>query len=203
MEGVGCVRRSRTCYADCYYGSGWLDGYDERTLIMPKKKKKNPTITVETHVNGYGLKFDGMKVPGGYMYFTPEELLKGFMIHIGLRMTNELSKEAMQNFITAVCQWNDNAKCLKEIERLNQSLKEAECRRVSLAVRLIAERKHRIGMVNEVNLLVDNLKKYPDKDIRERVENLLKNHRNLVPLSLSKLGINKSDIEEKENDLIE
>ena len=43
-------------------------------------------ITVQTLPNGYSLNFDGDR-QNGYMYFNENDLLKGFMIHIGLNMT--------------------------------------------------------------------------------------------------------------------
>jgi hypothetical protein len=39
-------------------------------------------ITVQTLPNGYALNFDGDR-RNGYMYFNVDDLLKGFMIHIG------------------------------------------------------------------------------------------------------------------------
>ena len=59
-------------------------------------------IRVETLPNGYCLKFDGMKNPTGYMYFTPEALLEGFMLHIGLGITEQLNTETMQDFLVTL-----------------------------------------------------------------------------------------------------
>ena len=70
-------------------------------------KKKIKKITVQTLENGYALLFDGMKSQVGYMYFSPEQLLKGFMCHIGLQMTDELSMENIDDFLAAVIQWKN------------------------------------------------------------------------------------------------
>ena len=43
-----------------------------------KKKTKLPNVSVTTLPNGYALTFDGMRQPKGYLYFTLEDLLKGY-----------------------------------------------------------------------------------------------------------------------------
>ena len=62
-----------------------------RPLFLRTMKKKDiKHIYVSTLQNGYSLSFDGMSEKGGYMYFSIEDLLKGFMMHIGLNMTDQL-----------------------------------------------------------------------------------------------------------------
>ena len=80
-------------------------------------------IDVDTLPNGYSLKFDGMKQQGGYMYFTPEQLLEGFMAHIGLEMTDQLNMETIRDFLVTAIKWKDNKACVKEIERLKNALR--------------------------------------------------------------------------------
>ena len=70
-----------------------------RRESMSKKKLMN--IEVRMLPNGYSLKFDGMRQSEGYMYFSKEKLLEGFMLHIGLEITEELSVENMQDFLVA------------------------------------------------------------------------------------------------------
>ena len=65
---------------------------------MPRKKKL-PQITVSTVANGYVLTFD--KGKHDFMYFSPEKLLEGFMVHIGLKMTDQLTEENIRNFVDA------------------------------------------------------------------------------------------------------
>lgn len=83
-----------------------------------------PKIEVRTLNNGYQLRFDGMKGIG-YMYYSPEKLLEGFMLHIGLKMTEQLNVENMQDFIETAINWRDNEKCVKEIASLTSQLKAA------------------------------------------------------------------------------
>ena len=87
---------------------------------MPRQKKKLPKITVTTVTNGYVLTFD--KAKHEFMYFSPEKLLEGFMVHIGLRMTDQLTEENIKSFVDAAINWKENAKCLKEIEKLKMQL---------------------------------------------------------------------------------
>ena len=159
-------------------------------------------IKVETLPNGYSLEFDGMSKKGGYMYFSPEKLLKGFMLHIGLEMTDQLNTETMDDFIVAACNWNDNKKCLKEIERLKHSLRIMTGKRAAIAKQLVAERNRHIVITDDVNSLISEMKDYPDKYLRERVKKIMNNKIKLIPLSLEKLGVKYSDFldEDSENE---
>jgi hypothetical protein len=47
---------------------------------MGRKKKKLPHIEVRTLANGYSLSIEGHKQE--YMYFSPEKLMEGVMVHI-------------------------------------------------------------------------------------------------------------------------
>ncbi|MBR2881235.1 MAG: hypothetical protein IKB96_02590, partial [Prevotella sp.] len=114
---------------------------------MARPKKHLKKITVLTLQNGYSLTYEGMKPTNGHMYFTPEQLLEGFMLHIGLEMTEQLDIDTMQDFIVAACNWKDNAKCIQEIEKLNTQVNGLRLRRNGLATNLIAERNRLLTMV--------------------------------------------------------
>ena len=62
-----------------------------------KEKTTLPMIKVTPLPNGYSLEFDGMKQKTGYMYFSPDKLLEGFMLHIGIGITDDLDTETMQD----------------------------------------------------------------------------------------------------------
>ena len=162
--------------------------------------KKVKLIDVETLPNGYSLKFDGMTKKGGYMYFTPEKLLEGFMLHIGLNMTDQLNTETMQDFIVAACNWKDNKDCVKEIERLKNALRLMTGRRASLARQMIQERNRYNGIIDDVGSMIAELKDYPDKDIKKRLEKVLKGKKRMPQLSLQGLGVNDEDFIEEETD---
>ena len=162
--------------------------------------KKVKLIDVETLPNGYSLKFDGMKQQGGYMYFTPEQLLEGFMAHIGLEMTDQLNMETIQDFLVTAMNWKDNKECVKEIERLKNALRLMTGRRASLARQMIQERNRYNGIIDDVGSMIAELKDYPDKDIKKRLEKVLKGKKRMPQLSLQGLGVNDDDFIEEETD---
>ena len=131
-------------------------------MAYRSKKKNLKKITVLTVPNGYTLTYDGMKPAGGHMYFTPEQLLEGFMLHIGLEMTEQLDIDTMQDFIVAACNWKDNAKCIQEIEKLNTQVNGLRLRRNGLATKLIAERNRLLTMVEAIRKME---KKFKGTDI--------------------------------------
>ena len=160
--------------------------------------KRVKLIDVETLPNGYSLKFDGMTKKGGYMYFTPEKLLEGFMLHIGLNMTDQLNTETMQDFIVAACNWKDNKDCVKEIERLTHELKMMRGKRDALARRLMSERNHYISLMDSVNSIMADTKANPDKDLRKELTKLMKGMKKLPQLTLQSLCVNPDEAADDE-----
>ena len=159
---------------------------------MPRPKKHLKKITVLTVPNGYTLTYEGMKPTNGHMYFTAEQLLEGFMVHIGLEMTEQLDIDTMQDFIVAACNWKDNAKCVKEIERLNTQLNGLRLRRNGLSTKLIAERNRFITVVEAISKMA---KKYKDmKDLHNQLSGIIKNYTHTQPLTLRALGITSPDV---------
>ena len=126
------------------------------------------------------------------MYFTPEQLLEGFMLHIGLEMTEQLDIDTMQDFIIAACNWKDNAKCIQEIEKLNPQVNGLRLRRNGLATKLIAERNRFITVVEAISKMA---KKYKDmKDLNNQLSGIIKNYTHIQPLTLRALGITSPDV---------
>ena len=158
---------------------------------MQRPKKHLKKITVLTVPNGYTLTYEGMKPTNGHMYFTAEQLLEGFMVHIGLEMTEQLDINTMQDFIVAACNWKDNAKCVKEIERLNTQLNGLRLRRNGLATKLIAERNRLLTMVEAICKLE---KKFKGTDLGDELKAIIKNHVHTKPYTLKALGISSPDV---------
>lgn len=148
-------------------------------------KENWPKISVATYPNGYSLKFDGMKKDGGFFYHSKEKLLEGFMLHIGLEMTDQLDTETMQDFIIAACNWNENKKCLDEIERLKMEVKTLKGRCNSLATRLMNERNRHMALVDEVSSLKSQFKAITN--ITKAIDKILKTRKSLVKLNLNHL----------------
>lgn len=170
---------------------------EEANILKPKdgrKKKPLPTITVEKVPNGYVLKFDGMKKREGFLYFSPEKLLEGFMCHIGLHMTDELDTDMMKDFIVGAINYSTNEKCIKEIERLNSEIKAVTRSRNGMGRRLIEERTRLLKVID----IVEELELYVKKENRTEYNNLRKKLPRVKPLTLEELGIINDDTENEE-----
>lgn len=170
---------------------------EEAKILKPKdgrKKKPLPTITVEKVPNGYVLKFDGMKKREGFLYFSPEKLLEGFMCHIGLKMTDELDTDMMQDFIVGAINYSTNEKCIKEIERLNAEIKAVTRSRNGMGRRVIEERTRLLKVID----IVEELEIYTKKENRTEYNNLRKRLPRVKPLTLEELGITIDDTEDND-----
>lgn len=157
---------------------------------MSKKIKK---ITVQTLPNGYALHFDGER-HNGYMYFNVDDLLKGFMIHIGLNMTEQLSMENIDDFLVAVMNWNETGKCIKEMRRMEEEFNTARHNRNSIARQMVEERSKHLELVNGIKDLMAKLKDYPDKDIVNSLQKLIASRKAMKAITLSGLGVKSDDI---------
>ena len=72
-------------------------------------------VRVATVSNGYtlDLTIDGQKQ--GYMYFNVEELLEGFMYHVGLLEVSPYGKAEIREFLDVASKWQDNGLLVKEL----------------------------------------------------------------------------------------
>ena len=77
------------------------------------RKKKLPKIEVRTTPNGYSMAIEGHKQE--YQYFSPEKLMEGVMVHIGLHMTEQLSPDMIKSFIDSALEWNNLKASHKEL----------------------------------------------------------------------------------------
>lgn len=150
-------------------------------------------ITVQTLPNGYSLNFDGARNKG-YMYFNVDDLLKGFMIHIGLKMTEQLSMENIDDFMVAVMNWNETGKCIKEMRRMEEEFNTARHNRNSIARQMVEERSKHLELVNGIKDLMAKLKDYPDKDIVNSLQKLIASRKAMKAITLSGLGVKSDDI---------
>ena len=102
------------------------------------RKKKLPQIEIRTLANGYSLSIEGHKQE--YMYFTPDKLLEGFMVHVGLKMTEQLSPDAIKSFIDSALEWNNLKASHKELQKAKRETAHVKRLYRSVAQRLIDER---------------------------------------------------------------
>ena len=163
-----------------------------------KKKTKLPNISVVTLPNGYALTFDGMRQPKGYMYFTLEDLLKGFMIHIGCGKTDQLDMSNIDDFLDAVLAFKDKDDCIEEIQRLKSQVDIAERRRNYMAKRLIFSRGQLVELVKEIDRLAFEYKNLPS--VSTELRKAIKKFSATKPITLKELGVSSDDIKDLEAD---
>lgn len=108
---------------------------------MGRPKKKLPRISVSTLPNGYSLVIEGHRHE--YMYFSPEKLLEGIMVHVGLKMTEQLDTDTIKSFIDSALEWNNQKASRKELQKAEREVDKVNRKCRALANRLIKER-HRM-----------------------------------------------------------
>lgn len=150
--------------------------------------KKNAKIRVQTLPNGYSLEFDGMKQPLGHMYFTVKDLLRGFFLHIGLGMTEELETDKMEDLLEAARTWKNNKACIKDLKRLKKELQESEMKCSRLARQLIAERDLRISFYADVEQSIKAFEDYSDPIVKKQFTKIIRSRKRPVPLTYKTLG---------------
>ena len=105
------------------------------------RKKKLPKIEVRTAPNGYSLSIEGHKQE--YFYFSPDKLLEGVMVHIGLHMTEQLDPTMIKNFIDSALEWNNLKASHKELKQAQRETERISKMYRTVARKLIDER-HRV-----------------------------------------------------------
>ena len=105
------------------------------------RRKKLPKIEVRTAPNGYSLAIDGHKQE--YFYFSPDKLLEGVMVHIGLKMTEQLDPTMIKNFIDSALEWNNLRASHKELKKAQRETERISSMYRTVAKKLIDER-HRM-----------------------------------------------------------
>ena len=163
-----------------------------------KKKTKLPNVSVTTLPNGYALTFDGMRQPKGYLYFTLEDLLKGFMIHIGCGKTDQLDMSSIDDFLDAVLAFKGKEDCVEEIQRLQSQVDIAERRRNYMAKRLIFSRGQLVELVKDIDRLAFEYKNL--SSVSTELRKAIKKFSATKPLTLKELGVSSDDIIDSDDD---
>ena len=158
---------------------------------MAKREKHLPNISVRTLANGYSLEFEGMAQQGGYMYFTPDKLLEGFMLHIGMKMTEQLNPQTMNDFITAAMACKDTKAMMKEIEKVRDEIAKMNAKYHALVVRMINERRRLVFLVDDIK----SAHGYTSvSEIKKILGGALKGNATLKLLTLKDFGYKSTDI---------
>ena len=105
------------------------------------RRKKLPRIEVRTTPNGYQLSIEGHKQE--YMYFSPEKLMEGVMVHIGLHMTEQLSPDMIKSFIDSALEWNNLKASHKEIQKAKRET-ESITKMYRHTVKRLIDERHRM-----------------------------------------------------------
>ena len=163
-----------------------------------RRKKKLPKIEVHSVPNGYTLSIEGHRQE--YMYFTPVKLMEGVMVHVGLKMTDQLSAETISSFIDSALQWNDLKKSTAEINRLKALLKAQQTKYNGLARKLVKER-------DRLLLLIDRAKEVSvGKSLTDNITRLnrtIANYGPLKTLTYSELGVTSEMIDDDDEETAE
>ena len=168
---------------------------------MAKREKHLPNISVRTLANGYSLEFKGMAQQGGYIYFTPDKLLEGFMLHIGMNMTEQLNPQTMKDFIKAATSCKDTKAMMKEIEKVRDEIAKMNAKYHALVVRMINERRRLVFLVDDIK----SAHGYTSvSEIKKILGGALKGNATLKLLTLKDFGYKSTDIiedtEEEDDD---
>ena len=156
-------------------------------------------VSVKTHPNGYSLDIDGQK-EGGFMYHDLQSLLRGFMVHIGMGITDQLDIDQIETFVQASLKCSDVVKTKKRIDRLETDLKVRTGQRNSMAARVVAERSHYLKLADDIWKLREEFK--GNKEVSARLFDIVNGTQLLRPLTLADL-IKSKDIKECDDEEVE
>lgn len=163
---------------------------------MGRPKKKLPRIEVHTLPNGYSLSIEGHKHE--YMYFSPEKLMEGVMVHVGLKMTEQLSNDNIKSFIDSALEWNNQKASRKEIQKAEREMDKVNRKYRALANRLIKERHRMLRLCNLAKACT--IGHHSLTESLQALHARVHNDGQLKELSLSDFGITSDQILDDEED---
>ena len=160
------------------------------------RKKKMPRISVKTLPNGYSLSIEGHKHE--YMYFSPEKLLEGVMVHVGLKMTEQLSTDNIKNFIDSAIEFHNQKASHKELQKAQREMDKVNRKYRALANKMIKERHRMLRLCNLAKACVTGHHSLTDAlaALHARVHN----DGQLKELTLADFGITSDQILDDEED---
>jgi hypothetical protein len=160
------------------------------------RNKKLPKIEVRTVANGYTLAIYGHKQE--YLYFTPEKLMEGVMVHVGLKMTEELSTETIKSFIDSALEWNNQKASRKELQKAEREVDKVNRKCRALANRLIKERHRMLRLCNLAKACT--IGHHSLTESLQALHARVHNDGQLKELSLADFGITSDQILDDEED---
>ena len=97
-----------------------MNKYVEKTPVSEKeqtkeqKEQKKLAILLRTMTNGYMLDVNNE----GYMYYSAQSLLEGFMVHVGLERLEAMTKEEIKEMLESLKDGSAEKKLQAEITEL-------------------------------------------------------------------------------------
>ena len=160
------------------------------------RKKELPRIEVHTLPNGYSLSIEGHRHE--YMYFSPEKLLEGVMVHVGLKMTEELSTDTIKSFIDSAIEFHNQKASHKELQKAQREMDKVNRKYRALANKMIKERHRMLRLCNLAKACVTGHHSLTDAlaALHARVHN----DGQLKELTLADFGITSDQILDDEED---
>ena len=151
---------------------------------------------MKTLPNGYSLSIEGHKHE--YMYFSPEKLLEGIMVHVGLKMTEELSTDTIKSFIDSAIEFHNQKASHKELQKAQREMDKVNRKYRALANKMIKERHRMLRLCNLAKACVTGHHSLTDAlaALHARVHN----DGQLKELTLADFGITSDQILDDEED---
>ena len=86
----------------------------EKEQTKEQKEQKKLAILLRTMTNGYMLEVNDE----GYMYFSAQSLLEGFLVHVGLERLEAMTKEEIKEMLESLKDGSAEKKLQAEITEL-------------------------------------------------------------------------------------
>lgn len=122
------------------------------------------TITVSTVANGYTLDLAMGDTKQGYMYFTREDLVNGFMYHVGLLETSPSYKGYITRILKAMSIWKDTGELIKKLLRLEDNLQQEQEKNDPLKEQIRYKSKKVTCLMAQNKSLREKLREYVKKE---------------------------------------
>lgn len=160
------------------------------------RERKIKKIDVTTHVNGYSLEFEG-QTGNGYLYHSVEEFIEGFMVRIGMDMTETMTMDDIHGLVNIMRNHKTMEGFLKEIERLKFELEQMTMKRNGIARQMITERNQRNAILKEVERIRDIALEYPKENLQPYLTSLLGQHHQKKELNMNNFLMNRKGFREE------
>jgi hypothetical protein len=121
-------------------------------------------ITVSTVANGYTLDFLMGDNKQGYMYFTREDLVEGFIYHVGLLEMAPAHKGYMTRLLKAMSIWTNTEKLIKKLLRLEDDLQQEQEKNNPLKEQIKYKSKRVTCLMAQNKSLREKLREYVKKE---------------------------------------